>query len=251
MKQVYIDPNKEPEENTKEAFNISRDEEQLKKTFKSEKKKLSQMQGSEKAEYIFMYYKFHIIGIVAAVAAIIYIIHHILTYTVPCLYIDVLNSFEANDAREAEITEYVGMDKHDVAEIMVGVETTADPMAMYKQIDIYTAAGQIDIMFSDREGAEYAGTLGTTQVIEDMLPANLYELWKDRVEEMPVHDVNTEDTFYTLPVLVNISGTKVADYFGLMPGVDYMMISDLSGNEEYLQKFFQMLYDIETGAYSY
>lgn len=253
MKQVYVDPNKEPEEVQKADYNISRSDEALKKTFAGEKKKIAEMQGSEKIEYIIMYYKWYILGAIAIVAFIIYMIHHALTYTRASLFIDILNSSEANLDREAEITEYIGMEKHDVARMEHSVDTEADVSmgAYYKQIDLYTIADEIDVVFADEVGAAYVAGLGTTYPLENVFTDELYTLWSDKLVNFDVYDTQTEDTYYNLPVAVDISGTRVHEYFGLEEETRYILVTDLSGHEEYLQKFFQMLYDIETGVYTY
>lgn len=234
-----------------ENYNITREQESVKKTFAGEKAKLAKMTFSEKIEYIFAYYKIHIIVILAVISIIGYSIYHAMTYTRYVLYIDILNSYEGNLDRDVEIGEYIGLDKHESVGLEYGIDTSADAAAgsLYKQIDIYTIADEIDVCFTDKEGADYVAGLGTTQLMETELPKELYELWEDKIVELSVYDTNTDDTFYDLPSAVDISGTKVAEYFGLSPETKYMIVCDLSGHEEYMQKFFMMLYDIETENY--
>jgi hypothetical protein len=48
-------------------------------------------------------------------------------------------------------------------------------------------------------------------------------------------------------VAVDITGTGIQEYFGLDEKMKYLMIADLSGSEEYLQNFYDLIYKIEKG----
>ena len=144
------------------------------------------------------------------------------------------------------------MDKHEKVSLIAGLNGDVDYNSgeYYNQIDIYTVAKTIDFIFTDEVGANYVCRLGALRDATQYLPEDLYELWEDRITVMSMYDVDTDDTYIEAPVAIDISGTKVQEYFGLNDSTCYLMLSDLSGHEEYMQGFLQMLYDIETGAVS-
>lgn len=236
--------------NNQDSYNIKRSDEQLKKTWAGEKAKLSQMSASEKAEYIFAYYKLPIIGAILVIGIIVYLIYHQLTYVRYELYGIEVNSDVYNEAAVDQMHDYLQMDKHTGVSYIAGLVGDKDSTVggMYDQITIYTVAGNVDFVFADETGADYVCKMGAVSDVNVALPAELLELWKDRVTDFSVWDASTDDTFFNAPVAIDISGTNVQKYFGLDDKTKYLLICDLSGNEEYMQGFYNMLYDIETGT---
>ena len=228
-------------------YNISREDEKVTKTFSDEKKKLSNMTGAQKCEYIWSYYKIHIIGAVLLICAIIWFVHYRMTYEVYKLYGVVVNSDEIRDDAADVIEDYLQMEKHEAVNIASGLEGNADNPSSYDNpLSVYTGAASVDFIFADELGADYVCELGAVLNIEDSLPDDLQKLWSDRIVEMTVRDFEQEGKYIKGPVAVDISGTKVQEYFGLSGETCYFLVDDLSGNEEYMEKFYQMLYDIET-----
>ena len=96
------------------------EQEAVKKTWAGEKAKLKQMSFSEKLEYIWAYYKLHILVIVLILGAITWGVHHALTYVQYRLYGMVINSSQFNEELNTTLHDKLGMAKHD------GINITAD-----------------------------------------------------------------------------------------------------------------------------
>lgn len=228
-----------------------KDEEQesVNKTLDGEKKKLSQMTFGQKADYIFTYYKFHILGVILVLALIIYIINRRLNYVDYKLYGVVLNSYQASEDVEEKMAEDLDMDKHEGVSFLTGLSGDVDvnSASYIDQIQLYTVAGEMDFVFTDEAGAQYLCDLGTPLDVTDQLSLDLLKLWSTRTVEFSELDSDT-DEYYDNYAAIDISGTAVQDYFGLDDNTCYLMLVDLSGNEEYMQAFYNLLYDIETGT---
>lgn len=227
---------------------IDKEKESVNKSFAQERAKLKDMTLSKKAEYIFTYYKFHILAIIFVIAVIIYIINNRLNYVDYKLYGVVINSDAISDEAEVSLPEALGMEGHDGLSLITGLSGDVDSnsTAYYNQIDIYTVAGQMDFAFTDEAGVQYLCDMGTPLDVTAVLPEDLLNLWQDRATEFSQLDSATEDTYFANYAAVDISGTAVHDYFGLEDNISYLVITDLSGNDNYMTSFYQLLYDIET-----
>ena len=146
------------------------------------------------------------------------------------------------------VAEQLGMDKHEGFSMVAGLsgDVDANSTAYYNQIDIYTVSGQMDFAFTDEAGVQYLCDLGTPLDVTKQLPDNLLDLWANREATFSQRNEN-DDTYFDNYAAIDISGTKVQEYFGLDDNMCYLVIVDLSGNEEYMQNFYNLLYEIEIG----
>jgi len=225
-----------------------KEQESVNKTWAGEKAKLSQMSFKEKLSYIFTYYWIHLLIIVLIIGAIGWFVHHRMTYVDYKLYGVVINSAQVDDSLEKTMPELLGMGKHEGFSIIAGLsgDVDANSTAYYNQIDLYTVSGQMDFAFTDEEGVQYLCDLGTPLDVTAELPENLMDLWKNREVTFSQRNEN-DDTYFDNYAAIDISGTKVHDFFGLDDNVCYLVLVDLSGNEDYMQNFYQLMYDIEMG----
>ncbi|MCR5415938.1 MAG: hypothetical protein K6E79_04005 [Pseudobutyrivibrio sp.] len=224
------------------------EQEAVNKTLAGEKKKLAQMSFKEKVDYIFTYYKIHIIGALIVIALIIYIIYQRMNYTTYRLYGVVINSSEVNENLTKTLPDTLGMEAHDGVSLIAGLSGDVDSnsISYYNQIDLYTVSGQMDFAFTDEEGVQYLCDLGTPLDVTQVLPENLAELWKNRETQFSQRNENDE-TYFDNYAAIDISDTAIPEYFGLDDNMSYLVITDLSNNQEYMDAFYQLLYDIDTG----
>ncbi len=227
---------------------IDKEKESVNKSLAGEKAKLKEMTFSQRVEYIFTYYKFHILAIVFVIAVIIYIINNRLNYVDYKLYGLVINSDTISEAAQKDLEEKLAMEGHDGLSLITGLSADVDSnsTSYYNQIDIYTVAGQMDFVFTDEAGVQYLCDIGTPQDVTAVLPADLLQVWSGRKTEFSQLDPDTENTYFTNYAAIDISGTQVHDYFGLDDNICYLVITDLSGNENYMTSLYQCFYDIET-----
>lgn len=224
------------------------EQEQVTKTLAGEKAKLSQMTTSQKFEYIFEYYKLHMLVVLLIICFIGWFVHHRMTYVDYKLYGVVINSDQVNESLEQTVPSIIGMGKHEGVSLVSGLSAQGDAVAgnYYNQIDLDIVSSQMDFAFTDEEGVQYLCDLCAPQDVKAQLPENLMSLWSGRETSFSQRNQN-DDTYFDNYAAIDISGTKVHDYFGLDDSIKYLVITDLSGNQEYMDNFYQLLYQIETG----
>ena len=189
--------------------------ESVKKSWAGERAKLAQMTGKEKADYIFTYYKIHIILILGILIAVGWFIHHAMTYVDYEFFGMVINGESVNQDREQEITEYLGMTGHEAADLSAGLTTDEDVAGGYgTRLSVLVMAGQLDFAFTDEEGVKYLTNYGI--ITDDNQP-------------------------------IDISDSPIHEYFGLDDNIKYLVWAGLSGNRQYLDSMMQMMDDIESG----
>ena len=225
-----------------------REQEKVTKTWAGEKAKLSQMTMSQKLEYIWTYYKIHIMVIVLIVAVIIAGIHHALTYVQYKFYGMVINSDQYNQLVMDDLDETLGLAKHEGVNITADLYT--DEMSNMNgygnRLNIYVMAGQLDFAFTDAEGAQYLADMGAVTDVSQVLPEELQSRWDD--EDYLTYAVSDgEGGFQDVAIAVDISDSPIHDYFGLDDRTNYLVISGLSGTTEYMNNFLDLLYKIDIG----
>ncbi len=226
---------------------IDNEQESVRKSLSGEKAKLSQMTFDKKIEYIFTYYWPHMLIVLLVLAAVGWFIHHQLTYVDYKLYGVVINSSQVDESIEDTLPAVLGMARHDGVSIVAGLSTDelVNAGTYYNKIDLFTVSDQMDFVFTDEAGVEYLCELGTPLDVTTELPEELYDIWADRVVAFSQRNPN-EDTYFDNYAAVDISGTGVQEYFGLDDDMRYLVIVDLSQNEEYMSSFYHLLYEIET-----
>lgn len=224
------------------------EQEAVRKTWAGEKAKLAQMSFGQKLEYIWAYYKLHI-GVVLLICIVLgWCIHHALTYVDYKFYGMIINSGEFNSKAIDDLHDDLGMVKHDGVNVTADLYT--DEMANMNgygnRLDIYVMAGQLDFAFTDKEGAEHLAQMGAVRQIGDVVPDNLMNEWAD-ADILNTAITDDAGEYFDAGIAVDISNSPIHEYFGLADNINYLVIADLSGNEEYMSKFYDLLYDIETG----
>ncbi len=189
------------------------EQEAVKKTWAGEKAKLSQMSFGEKLEYIWAYYKLHILAILLILGAITWGVHHAMTYVEYRIYGMVINSGQFNEELNDTLHDTLKMAKHDGVNITADLYTdeSANMGGYGNRLDIYVMSGQLDFAFTDQAGVDYL----------------------------------VDGKTYSGYVAVDISDSKIHEYFGLADNINYLVIADLSGSEEYMDNFYKLLYEIE------
>ncbi|SFN76175.1 hypothetical protein SAMN04487831_103195 [Pseudobutyrivibrio sp. UC1225] len=228
---------------------VDKEQEQVTKTLKGEKKKLSQMTFGQKLEYIWEYYKFHIIVALLIVGAITWGVHHALTYVQYKFYGMIINSSQYNEKVADEMHDVLKMAKHDGFNLSADFYTYDDVnMGGYgNKLDIYIMTGQLDFAFTDEVGVKYLVDMGVVRDLKTTAPDKLLDLWTSEGRLYNVDVTDDDGITGNYDVAVDITGTGIQEYFGLDEKMKYLMIADLSGSEEYLQNFYDLIYKIEKG----
>ncbi|SDH74097.1 hypothetical protein SAMN05421493_103194 [Pseudobutyrivibrio sp. 49] len=228
---------------------VDNEQEAVKKSLKGEKKKLSQMTFGQKLEYIWEYYKFHIIVALLIVGAITWGVHHALTYVQYKFYGMIINSSQYNEKVADEMHDVLKMAKHDGFNLSADFYTYDDVnMGGYgNKLDIYIMTGQLDFAFTDEVGVKYLVDMGVVRDLKTTAPDKLLDLWTSEGRLYNVDVTDDDGITGNYDVAVDITGTGIQEYFGLDEKMKYLMIADLSGSEEYLQNFYDLIYKIEKG----
>ncbi|SCZ78788.1 hypothetical protein [Pseudobutyrivibrio xylanivorans] len=228
---------------------VDKEQEQVTKTLKGEKKKLSQMTFGQKLEYIWEYYKLHILVTLLIIGAISWGVHHAMTYVQYKFYGMIINSGQYNEQVAKSMHDTLGMEKHDGFSLSGDFYTNdTENMGGYgNKLDIYIMTGQLDFAFTDEVGVKYLVDMGVVRDLKTTAPDKLLDLWTSEGRLYNVDVTDDDGITGNYDVAVDISGTGIQEYFGLDENMKYLMIADLSGSEEYLQNFYKLLYEIETG----
>lgn len=195
--------------------NTDSEREKIKKSLAGEKEKLAGMTTSQKVDYIWTYYKIHIILVIAAISAIIWSIHHFTTYIKYDFYGMVINGESVNEDREKDIHDYLGMKKREGADLTAGLYSDETVSGGYgTRLSVLLMAGQCDFAFTDEEGVKYLTDYGL--VTEENKP-------------------------------IDISDSPIHEYFGLDDNIKYLVWADMSHNEDYFNSMVKMMDDIDSG----
>ncbi|SDB29220.1 hypothetical protein SAMN02910298_01425 [Pseudobutyrivibrio sp. YE44] len=225
------------------------EQEAVTKTFAGEKNKLSKMNKKEKLDYIWTYYKIHIFVVLLILGVIGWGVHHAMTYVQYKFYGMVINSGQYDTKVEGQLHDILKMEKHDGVNITADLYTdeTANMGGYGNKLDIYVMAGQLDFAFTDKAGVEYLVNMGAVRDVKDTVPDKLLSKWTDEglIYSMEVTDDGGKTDTYD--VAVDISNSPIHEYFGLDDNIKYLLIADLSGSEEYLNNFYDLLYKVEMG----
>ncbi len=228
---------------------VDKEQEQVTKTFKGEKKKLAQMTFGQKLEYIWEYYKFHIIVTLLIIGVIGWGVHHAMTYVQYKFYGMIINSGQYDEKVQDQLHDILKMEKHDGVGITADLYTAdyANMGGYGNKLDIYVMAGQLDFAFTDKAGVEYLVNMGAVKDIKDTAPDSLLKKWDSEglLYSMDVTDDSGKTGTYD--VAVDISNSPIHNYFGLDDNTKYLVVADLSGSEEYLSNFYRLLNKIEMG----
>ena len=225
------------------------EQEAVNKTFAGEKNKLSKMTFGEKVDYIWTYYKVHILVVLLVLAVTGWCVHHAMTYVQYKVYGMVINSGQYSAEVEANLHDLLKMDKHDGVGITADLYTgDTDSMGGYgDKLTIYVMAGQLDFAFTDEEGVKYLVDMGAVRDAKDVLPDELLSKWTEEGRLYTMDVTDSDGKTGTFDVAIDISGSPVHDYFGLDDNTKYLVIADLSGSEEYMNNFYELLENIEMG----
>ena len=226
---------------------VDKEQEAVKKSLEGEKKKLSQMTFGQKIEYIFEYYKIHMIVALLIIGAITWGVHHAMTYVQYKFYGMVINSAQYDEKVADEMHDVLKMSKHDGFNLS-GDFYTDDNVNMGgygNKRDIYIMTGQLDFAFTDDIGVDYLVDMGVIRDLSTTVPEELYSKWESegRIYQATVTDDDGITNNYN--VAVDISGSPIQKYFGLDENIRYLLIADLSGSEDYLQNFYSLLEELE------
>lgn len=228
---------------------VDNEQEAVKKSLKGERKKLSQMTFGQKVEYILEYYKIHIIIGILIIGAIIWGVHHAMTYVQYKFYGMIINSSQYNEQVADKMHDTLQMSKHDGFNLS-GDFYTDDNVNMGgygNKLDIYVMTGQLDFAFTDEAGVKYLVDMGVVRDLKTTVPDKLLADWTSEGRLYNVDVTDDDGVTGNYDVAVDISGTGIQEYFGLEDSIKYLMIADLSGSEEYLNNFYELLYEIERG----
>ena len=130
--------------------------------FRDEREALKNGTPKQKLEYFWCYYKWHVIGTVAAIAVIASFIYEAVTRKDNALYAAFLNSFtiaeDQGEAYKQAVTQAIGIDPNEY-EIMIDTSMYIDLENMtdentyntIQKMGVYVAAGEIDTLVTNAD----------------------------------------------------------------------------------------------------
>lgn len=223
--------------------------EAIKKSFKGEKKKLSKMRLSEKLKYIWSYYRIPIIGGIFAIVALSYLIFVFATKK-ETVFMGVVVNDPTVRAHEYSVflDEYLSLDGKQQTELITDVSLSAvsspymssRSMSGTSQIMVYILGKELDYVITDKTGLEYLCSEDVSKHLDAFLPDYIYEAFSARIVKK---DVKGE----TVPVAIDLTGTRFAKYLSLSNSPAYICFQNLSGHDANMHSFLKLLYEFEFG----
>ena len=148
----------------------------LKKQFRLEMSKLQKMTFKKKAEYIWEYYRFHLMGIVGALILVVSITIGILTPSPDTVLFVAWTGFTTETQRENLVYELsaavVDESEHEQVDVVLFLSGGDDPMitmANMQRLVAMVASGQIDVFILDSETLKNYSVTGFVQPLESIL----------------------------------------------------------------------------------
>lgn len=210
--------------------------EHLKKEWKTEKTKLKEMSFKDKIWYIWEYYKFHMLGIlliggiISVVATSIY--RGTFETELYCMYINNKSSEELNtDILTKDFHAYMSFTEKQVinaesAFVSTGEKASEFDYATMAKITALVASRELDLMISDVENFNHYASLSGFLNLEQVLPADVMELVKDRL----VYGTDESGTPYACGI--SLDGTKFAEISHLdMDDITLAILSNSKNTE--------------------
>jgi len=180
----------------------------LKKQYRLEMSKLREMTFREKVEYIWGYYRFHIIAIVIALILSVSIVVAIFSpSTDTVLFVAWSAGFLPEESNEHLVNELesflIDENRHEKVEVVMLSSAETDPltaMANSQRLFAMVAAGQIDLFILDAQTLESHSISGFIRPLDDILAdverinpsvariINVYIVYAGFIEEHTVSD---------------------------------------------------------------
>lgn len=217
------------------------------------RKEVAKLPFREKVKYYIGYYKFHALAVVIIGIALFFFIRHQVTKETPLMYFGVLNSSQINEELliEEMTTRLAAADRETVT-VHKGLDTKADDdgESYYLLLQIYLAADELDVIFTDEEGLTYLAKSGACLDPAEWLDGELAKLWSERsvkgeaLEQGSSIDVE-EATYVTRDIAVDLTGTEAMKTLGLSEDTPYLLVASSSERTEQIATFMDYLYELE------
>lgn len=219
--------------------------------FRGERGKLSDVKGiKNKIEYIWEYYKIHIIVGTVLFISLVSFIRYRINYQYVQLTMGIVNGTQVDASEfESEFIEYLGLNPKKNTISVYNKSLNSDERMTgetpYKLLDIYIAAGQLNVAFCDEKGVEYMSGMGGTWDLYEITTVSQQNVLSEYFVEFPflvASGLTEEEIIYEdRYVAIDLSQTSLMEYFGLDEDHKYMVISNYEGNEENMVKFLNFI----------
>ncbi len=156
--------------------------------FKKEREKIKNAPLKEKLSYFWCYYKWHTIGILIGIGAVISIVYSIVTHKDIAFYSVMLNSYGLESAKEytENVAEYLEIDTtHD--KVLFDSEMFIDhnsrdqqTVSASQKIMVYLATSEIDMMITDVNSLQHYAYLDTFTDLREFLTPEQVDKYMDR-----------------------------------------------------------------------
>ena len=147
------------------------------------------LSNKDKIQYIWDYYRFHILGTIAGVALVVFLIHHFITYRDPLLNVIMINCNDPYGVDESGFDEF--LDEYDYDdENYVSLTATlqfadgatyADAYNEYQVLTTMVAAGDQDLFFGTGDVFLSYARDGALVDLSTVLSEELLEKYEDKL----------------------------------------------------------------------
>ncbi len=175
-------------------------------------KPLREMSGKERVKYIWDYYKFPILAVIAAIIGVALIIRHFVTYKDPVLEILMVNSMNSAEETDDLFYDFMSDYGHDPSseEILINnnLDLVIGDSSFFQQqgsLDMLMATHVYSIFFADRDVFDYYAENGSLRDLREFVSEEILAAYEGSL----VYAVDTESGA-TYPCGIMLSATDNA-----------------------------------------
>ncbi|PXV89362.1 hypothetical protein C8E03_1069 [Lachnotalea glycerini] len=218
----------------------------FKEQWNIEKEKLGKMKAKDKFEYIWEYYKYWIIGIIACVFLIYGIVDaQIENSKDTYLYVTMVNSSLASSGEITLLDDFAAAKGINTSKVRVNLDTSiqmtedmSDEYSINCSAKMFAqfAAKTIDVTIMNKSMIDFFDDKDAFYPLNEVLPANFYNTHKDQFI------TGTDSDGNTYICAMDISDSKLFQKFNAYSETPYFSIISNTENPEHCIEFLTYLY---------
>lgn len=171
----------------------------------TEKQKLSEMTMKEKIGYFNQYYKYKVLGTLAALAFVIYILYTVFSPKIETVfYAAIVNNYmdsESADKFSSDFGKYLDLDFEknnvviDSSYFINDKDMSGSAMQSEQKLAVLVASQQIDVIIAPAEDFKSMAYYSYFDDLADQLPTDLYKHFTDKLYISKTEDDKDEKAF--------------------------------------------------------
>lgn len=196
--------------------------------FREEKEKLRSMSPQKRLEYLWGYYRYHALAVLAAVVILAFLIQGKITANQQVLISGVLINTDTSEAGYQHLSQdywqLKGSDPWARADIIETLtirysRESPDSSNFISMVDALIAAKELDYMILDETALEFYGPLDTCMDLSVCLPEQLLSRLEGQLRES--YSIERQQNYFAA---IDLTGSAFAEEYGLSAKPSYLVV---------------------------